>query len=56
MIVERTNQAGGTRILEALRNGARSLVRLLRTPPTRTTRVTTKEQDRMTDDGAPSRP
>jgi hypothetical protein len=53
--MERTTQAGGTRILVALRDGARSLVRLIRTPPTPSKRVTAKEQDRMTDDGAPSR-
>jgi hypothetical protein len=54
--MEPTNQTGGTGILAALRNGARSLVRLLHTTPTRSIRVTAKEQDRMTDDGAPSRP
>jgi hypothetical protein len=54
--VERTTLASSTGILEALRNRARSLVRILRTPATPSKRVTTKEQDRMTDDGAPSRP
>jgi hypothetical protein len=54
--MEPTNQTGGTGILAALRNGARSLVRLLHTAPIRSNRVTAEEQDRMTDDGAPSRP
>jgi hypothetical protein len=53
--MEQTIQSGATGFLEALRNAVRSLARFLRVATIGAQPVSAKEQDRMTDDGAPSR-